>query len=474
MMKLKHFIESKVSFIFFGLFIFCLFSVLPAYVNSAGAFIAPKLTGKISVGNFPYGVTFSPNGNYVLIANSDDNTVSVLSMATKGVVASIKVGSRPTGVAVAPSLTFAYVCNTASGNVSLLNMSTFTKALNINTGGSPVNVVFTPDSKLAFVTNIHNNRVDVINTIRNIVIKKISVGKSPQGIAVSPNGKIVVVTNAGGSSLSVINVSSLSVIRTIRTGKNPTSVAFSSKFSPKDYLYVASGKENKIYVYNAKDFARITSFKTLADPSSIALTPDGTMLFAVNYQDMAVSVYNAISFNRIETIKLPVGPMNVAVSPDGSTALVTVTSNSSAAFIKIKKPTVVYAKVAPVSSVVTGIPGAAVTSHYSRSSVVSGERLFKYMPSAGYIPKPFGKLATVYTGKGPTAEAITPDGKYLYVINTQDATLSVIDVAKEEVVKTIKVGDYPSAVSISPDGHYCFVVNSGTNTVTIISTGNYY
>ncbi|HEC24955.1 MAG TPA: hypothetical protein ENI54_02930 [bacterium] len=483
MMKLKRFIESKVLFIFFGLFIFCLFSVLPAYVNSVHAFIAPKLTGNISVGNFPYGVTFSPNGNYVLVANSDDNTVSVVSMATKGIVASIKVGSRPTGVAVAPSLTFAYVCNTASGNISLLNMSTFTKALNINTGGSPVNVVFTPDSKLAFVTNIHNNRVDVINTIRNTVIKKISVGKSPQGIAVSPNGKIVVVTNAGGSSLSVINVSSLSVIRTIRTGNNPTSVAFSSKFSPKDYLYVASGKENKIYVYNAKDFARITSFKTLADPSSIALTPDGTMLFAVNYQDMAVSVYNAISFNHVETIKLPAGPMNVAVSPDGSTALVTVTSNSKMAFIKIKKPTVVYAKVAPVSPVVTGIPGAvgaksiagaAVTSPYSRSSVVSGGRLFKYMPSASYIPKPFGKLATVYTGKGPTAEAITPDGKYLYVINTQDATLSVIDVAKEEVIKTIKVGDYPSAVSISPDGHYCFVVNSGTNTVTIISTGNYY
>jgi len=172
MMKLKRFIESKVLFIFFGLFIFCLFSVLPTYVNSAGAFAAPKLTGNISVGHFPYGLTFSPNGNYVLITNSDDNTVSVVSMATRGVVASVKVGSRPTGVAVAPSLTFAYVCNTASGNISLLNMSTFTKALNINTGGSPVNVVFTPDSKLAFVTNIHNNLVDVINTIRNTVIKR--------------------------------------------------------------------------------------------------------------------------------------------------------------------------------------------------------------------------------------------------------------------------------------------------------------
>ena len=176
---------------------------------------------------------------------------------------------------------------------------------------------------------------------------------------------------------------------------------------------------------------------------------------------------------------MPAGPINVSVAPDGSAALVTVTRAASAAFIRIKKTSTVYAKIGPSSPVtvgtpVSGVPGqtpaeaaAAITAPSSPAPVYTA-------PASNYVPQPFGKLATVYTGKGPSAEAITPDGRYLYVINTQASTLSIINIANDEVVKTIKVGNYPSAVKISPDGHYCFVVNSGSNTVTIISTGNYY
>ncbi len=191
----------------------------------------------------------------------------------------------------------------------------------------------------------------------------------------------------------------------------------------------------------------------------MSLTPDGMMLFVVNYQGMAVSIYNAIHFNRIKTVNLPAGPMNVAVSPDGSAALVTVTSASSVALIRVKKTQAAYAQAAPVSSVVPGGAPYAQTAQAITSPAVPASLL----PPSNYIPQPFGKVASVYTGKGPTAEAITPDGKYLYVINTQDSTLSVIDVAGDKVVKTIKVGKYPTAVSVSPDGHYCFVVNSSSD-----------
>ncbi len=210
----------------------------------------------------------------------------------------------------------------------------------------------------------------------------------------------------------------------------------------------------------------------------MALTPDGMMLFVVNYQNMAVTIYNAVHFNHIKTINMPAGPINVAIAPNGSAALVTVTRAASAAFIRIKKTNTVYAKIAPVSPVTVGTVPASVPSQTpteTATAITAPSPSPVYTaPQSNYVPQPFGKLATVYTGKGPTSEAITPDGKYLYVINTQASTLSVINIAKDEVVKTIKVGNYPSAVKISPNGHYCFVVNSGSNTVTIISTGSYY
>ena len=485
------------------IFAFCLSLTFSTYIGNSWASIAPSMESVIPVGNFPYGVAISPNNRYALVTNSDDDNVSVINMATKGVVASVKVGSHPTGVAIAPSLTFAYVCNAASGNVSVINLSTLTKAININTGGEPMNVVFSPDSRTAFVANMHDNQVDVINTMQNAVVKRIDVGRHPFGLAISPDGKTLIVTNSGGSSISVINISALTVTRTMNVAENPTGIAFSPEGGPVDYFYVASGKKSEIFVYSAKNYGYIGKFKTLKDPSSLALTPDGTMLFVVNYQDLAATVYSAAHFIKITTIQLTSGPMSVAVSPDGTAALITDTNGAAVSYIKIRNrgvsvgqapvrytysssnPAAVSSASAPSSPAPTPVnpfpvvsapitaPPVAAASPYPGGTPVTVPAYGA--PATNYVPQPFGEIATVYTGKSPTALAVTPDEKYLYVVdNTENGEVSVIDISKDEVVKTIKVGGYPSAITISPDGHYCFVVNSGSGTVTIISTGEYY
>jgi len=51
----------------------------------------------------------------------------------------------------------------------------------------------------------------------------------------------------------------------------------------------------------------------------------------------------------------------------------------------------------------------------------------------------------VHVGKDPRGVAITPDGRYVYVANYGDDTISVIDTTNNKVIDTIKVGKRPVA-----------------------------
>ena len=62
-------------------------------------------------------------------------------------------------------------------------------------------------------------------------------------------------------------------------------------------------------------------------------------------------------------------------------------------------------------------------------------------------------------GHSPDALAITPDGRQVFVANRFSNTVSIIDVAKNKVVKNISVEREPKAIAISADGKFIAVSN---------------
>ena len=53
-------------------------------------------------------------------------------------------------------------------------------------------------------------------------------------------------------------------------------------------------------------------------------------------------------------------------------------------------------------------------------------------------------------GKSPSGAALSPDGKMLYVANSGDASVSVVDLTSNKVSATIKVEAAPTDIAISP------------------------
>jgi YVTN family beta-propeller protein len=86
----------------------------------ASAVAPPTVTSTIDVGDAPYSVAFSPNGKKAYVTNYDDDTVSVITVATGAVSEPITVGNIPASVAFSPNGKKAYVANYVDDTVSVI------------------------------------------------------------------------------------------------------------------------------------------------------------------------------------------------------------------------------------------------------------------------------------------------------------------------------------------------------------------
>jgi outer membrane autotransporter protein len=72
---------------------------------------------------------------------------------------------------------------------------------------------------------------------------------------------------------------------------------------------------------------------------------------------------------------------------------------------------------------------------------------------------------------GSAGLAFTPDGTRVYVANMASNSVSVINTATNTVIGSpIPIGSSPFGLSVSPDGTRAYVVNSGSNSVSVINT----
>jgi DNA-binding beta-propeller fold protein YncE len=80
------------------------------------------------------------------------------------------------------------------------------------------------------------------------------------------------------------------------------------------------------------------------------------------------------------------------------------------------------------------------------------------------------------SGTGPAAVAVTPDGKFLYVANQFDSTVTAFSVNTTSGALarglTIPMGTTPSALTITPDGGFLYVANSGSSNVSAFAVCN--
>lgn len=222
------------------------------------------------------------------------------------------------------------------------------------------------------------------------------------------------------------------VVATVAVGVTPAGMAVTpdSKF-----LYVA---DNNNYGLTGSDGVTVINTATnlpvtfIADPSfnepyTISINPAGTKAYVTNSNSTTVTIIDIATNTVIGTITGFDGPSGMAITPDGNTGYV----NNY------------------------GGPGGVGSGNGTTVRVVN-------LNTNTIV----GSAITV--GQAPAALAITPDGKFVYVINYVDGnpgngTISVIRTSDNTVVDTINGLSGPFAIAITPDGNFAYITNFGSN-----------
>ena len=137
----------------------------------------------IRVGAYPTKALITPDGNYILVCESNigmDNkgSISIISLKNYNVLYKIPVGNSP--VDMYCNERYCYVSNFGDGTVSILDINNYKEIKKIKIGGMPRGIL--EDEKYLYVGDNYNNllfRIDKITENK----KAISIGGEPTGMA---------------------------------------------------------------------------------------------------------------------------------------------------------------------------------------------------------------------------------------------------------------------------------------------------
>src|SRR5258706_3960105 len=178
----------------------------------------PEVIATLHAGKGATGVSFNKAGTLALVANRDEGTVSIFTVAGKTVTAAGKVDLGdgklgPSAVAFTPDGKGALVTlDGPSGNkIAVLNVDG-TKVESakrfLTAGVAPYGIDISSNGDIAIAANMGGGRTGDSDTISVIdlksnpsrVVNTVPVASSPEGIKISPNGRYLAVSSQNGSN----------------------------------------------------------------------------------------------------------------------------------------------------------------------------------------------------------------------------------------------------------------------------------
>jgi len=167
---------------------------------------------------------------------------------------------------------------------------------------------------------------------------------------------------------------------------------------------------------------------------AVLLPPNGDTAFVVNQLDNTVTAYPT-------------------ANPGPPTVTITLPPGTNPVFVETKETGNVY---------VAG-----------KGDVAGGQSVSVISAAQNVVTKTL--TAADGIGNNPSAMVETPDGKKLYVVNQDDATVTVIstiDKTKSAILATGAIGASPNWAVARADSARVYVLNQGAGTVSVIDTVN--
>jgi len=202
---------------------------------------------RLPKGACPWQAKVTPCGRWVLITNSqfagavelsplDRSTICVVRMSDFTLADTVPVGAGPNGITVSPDGATVYVANMRSDSVSVLEVGTWRTLSEIQVGTAPAFVKLTRDGGLVVVTNFAESSVSFIDPVSHSEIHREVVGipfapePCPEwgpgdtvGVAIAEDRRAFI-TNWRSGEVVVLNIGTKSIINRFKVCDHPFGV----------------------------------------------------------------------------------------------------------------------------------------------------------------------------------------------------------------------------------------------------------
>lgn len=384
-------------------------------------------------------------------------------------------------------------CHANENSASGLNLVDWQKAMNGSGNGTmiiPYNGFW---SHMIAVLNNDTNYAPVINiTVPEPSVHKIDTSRVHtimnwiNGGAKDVNGNVAFsnidpndkgfITNQAADVVAVIQPNERRTVRLIPVGGRPNSLdaAHYVILSPdKNYFYVSLIQEGYVEKYNATTYALVGRMQAPSNPAHIEISGDGHNGFVTNFfsgtSETITRRFDAhnMTVNGTFSDVAMTGPHGMALSPDDKWLYVT--SEIGEYIFKISAENFyasdsTYIK-GPIDPTVP--PGGQGTTHFRPYQIVlSPDGSLMYVSCRGsnevriYRTNDLVQVNAIALGTNafPLLMKLTSDGKYLFVCNRNNNTVSVINCQTQTVQTTIpNVGVQPHGVDFTADGQYAII-----------------
>lgn len=258
---------------------------------------------------------------------------------------------------------------------------------------------------------------------------RIPVGVWPKAVRFSPDGATAITTNFDSQTISVIDVASQEVRETLEMHDRVTEAEWSPDGSK---LFVSGWLHDGFYEITAGAASgggplaplgtegagwKARRVKVGDKPKGVAVSPDGSTAYAVNWAGDTISVVDLAS--QAVTATIPVGgvPRWIALTRDGKTGLVTNFRGKSLSVLDLEKN-------------------------------VETRKIFGI--------------------QNPRHIVMNADDSIAYVTDREGGKLHAVSLAKKKVIWSVRVGNRPKTVDLSNDGLYAFTANYGSNDMSVV------
>jgi DNA-binding beta-propeller fold protein YncE len=262
--------------------------------------------------------------------------------------------------------------------------------------------------------------------------KSLPLNDLPLNLIVSPSKKLMAVTNNGQStqSITLIEVAGEKILDDITIKKSWVGLAFSQD---EKYLYASGGNDNIVVIYKIENQKLIPDGeiklgevfpKSKISPAGLCVDSPNNRLYVVAKDSKSLFICDLKNRHVIKEEKLSAEPYTCMIAPQSHELYITLWG------------------------------GAKVVVYDILTEKLTHE---------------------IATNSNPNDMVFTKDGRYLFVPNGNDNTVSAIETSSHSLIEHISAALYPNApigstpngVALSPDENSLYIANADNNCLAV-------